>query len=182
LKNISKPLSEWATVLAVVAGCAGGFFTYGQLKAANAQLEQVNNQQRWQNYNEMNIRYAELYGRIPKEIASGCSGSFENLGPGEKRWVRQYFDLYSEEYWLFLNNLIPKEMWTRRIHGGVRVNLNQYPALVDGYRYWKVKGAFKHPDDFQNEVEVAISEADSMSQVKASAPAVCGLNSLSQAA
>jgi hypothetical protein len=76
-----------------------------------------------------------------------------------QRWVRQYFDLYSEESWLFEKNLIPKEMWTHRIHGGVRVNLGKYPALIEGYNYWKTAGAFTHPDNFQLIVESAIADA-----------------------
>jgi hypothetical protein len=156
----SEPFSQWATVFAFVAAIFGGGLAYGQLKIANAQLEQANEQRKWQNYNEMNVRYAELYKSIPGEIASGCvPGNFETLEPETKRWVRQYFDLYSEEYWLFLNKLIPDEMWTHRIYGGVRVNLGKYPALVAGYGYWKAAGSFTHPNEFQAEVDLAISEA-----------------------
>jgi hypothetical protein len=167
LKDNSEPYAHWATVLALIAACIAGYFAYAQLTLAN-------DQKRWQNYNEMNVRYAELYKSIPEEIASGCSGNFEKLEPDAKRWVRQYFDLYSEEYWLFLNELIPNEMWTRRIHGGVRVNLNRYPALVDGYRYWKAEGSFTHPDKFQTEVELAISDASKLSQ-KTKIASSCGL-------
>lgn len=157
LRANSEPYAHWATVLALIAACIAGYFAYAQLSLANEH-------KRWQNYNDMNVRYAELYKSIPEEIASGCSGNFEKLEPEAKRWVRQYFNLYSEEYWLFLNDLIPKEMWTRRIHGGVRVNLNKYPALVDGYHYWKAEGSFTHPNEFQAEVELAISDASKLSQ------------------
>ena len=158
----SEKISQWATTLGFAAAVAGGFFAYGQLKTASAQLEQANDQRRWQNYNEMNVRYAELYKGIPKEIASGCTPkNFAELAPETRRWVRQYLDLYSEEYWLYLNKLIPEEMWTRRIHGGVRVNLSKYPAIIDGYEYWKSSGAFTHPDDFRIEVERAIEDSKS---------------------
>jgi len=173
LKKSSKPYAEWATFLGFIAACIGIFMAYGQLRTANAQLEQANDQRRWQNYNELNIRYAQLYENIPKDIASGCTGGFANIEPDTKRWVRQYFDLYSEEYWLFLNDLIPKEMWTHRIHGGVRVNLNNYPALVEGYRYWKEQGAFTHPVEFQPEVERAIVDAKQLPQKSQAAP-LCG--------
>jgi hypothetical protein len=165
LKANSEPYAHWATVLTLLAACIGGYFAYAQLSLANEH-------KRWQNYNDMNIRYAELYKSIPEEIASGCSGNFEKLEPETKRWVRQYFNLYSEEYWLFLNELIPKEMWTHRIHGGVRVNLNKYPALVDGYRYWTAEGAFTHPKDFPAEVELAILDASKLSQ-KTKVPSSC---------
>lgn len=101
-------------------------------------------------------------------------GNVDKLEPEAKRWVRQYFDLYSEEYWLFLNERIPNAMWTRRIHGGVRVNLNMYPALVDGYRYWKAEGSFTHPVEFQAEVELAISDASKLPQ-KTKIASSCGL-------
>ena len=156
----TEKLSHLATTLAFIVAAIGSFLAYGQLKATSAQLEQANDQRRWQNYNEMNVRYAELYKSIPEEIASGCvPDSFEKLKPETKRWVRQYFDLYSEEYWLVLNNLIPEQMWSRRIYGGVRVNLAKYPALVEGYRYWKAAGSFTHPEKFKDEVELAISES-----------------------
>jgi hypothetical protein len=160
LRTHGELLSHWATVLAFLAAAIGGFLTFGQLKVANAQLEQANEQRRWQNYNEMNVRYAELYESIPEEIAAGCiPQEFAKLDAKTKRWVRQYFDLYSEEYWLYENQLIPVEMWTRRIHGGVRVNLSKYPALVVGYYYWKTAGSFRHPDNFRGVVEVAIADS-----------------------
>lgn len=158
----SEPISHWATVLAFVAAAVGGFLAYGQLKATSAQLEHANEQRRWQNYNEMNVRYAQLYESIPDQIVSGCvPQDFHSLEPKTKRWVRQYFDLYSEEYWLFENKLIPEEMWSRRIYGGVRVNLGRYPALIEGYGYWKAAGAFTHPDHFKEVVENAIADAKS---------------------
>lgn len=160
--NNLKPLSELATIVGIVVALGGAFLAYSQLKITNAQLEQANEQRRWQSYNEMNNRYADLYRAIPDEIASGCRVEFITLNPDVRRWVRQYFDLYSEEYWLFLSDLMPKEMWTRRIHGGVRVNLSKYPALVDGYAYWREAGAFRHPDDFHKEVESAIKDAEKM--------------------
>lgn len=160
LWNNSERISHWATALAFIAALIAGYLAYGQLKIANAQLEQANDQRSWQNYDEMNMRYAEIYKGIPAKIASGCTPiSFDKLDAGTKRWVRQYFDLYSEEYWLYVNHLIPSEMWERRIHGGVRVNLSKYPALIDGYNYWKESGSFSHPDDFRSVVEKAIYDS-----------------------
>lgn len=159
LKNNGKIFAEWGTFIGVLVACAGLFIGNNQLKANYAQLEQANDQRRWQNYNELNVRYAELYKEIPKDIATGRAMKFGKRPSESKRWVRQYFDLYSEEYWLYRQKLIPEEMWSRRIHGGVRVNLSTYPALVDGYYYWKMKGSFTHPDEFSLEVESAIADA-----------------------
>lgn len=158
----SEKLSELATIGGIAVACVGAYMAYGQLKVTNAQLEQANEQRRWQSYSDMNNRYADLYRSIPDEISGGCRVEFSKLNPDVRRWVRQYFDLYSEEYWLHLSSLMPEEMWTRRIHGGVRVNLSKYPALVDGYYYWREAGAFRHPDDFHREVESAIEDSTKM--------------------
>ena len=159
LKTYGKTFAEWGTFLGVVLACIGIYIAYGQLKTTNKQMEQANEQGRWQNYNELNVRYAELYKNLPDSISSGKRFDFEKSPTECRRWVRQYFDLYSEEYWLFKNNLIPSEMWTRRIYSGVRVNLKSYPALIDGYYYWKAKGSFTHPDDFSTVVDSAIQDA-----------------------
>lgn len=162
LRNHGKLFAEWGTFIGVLVACYGVYVANGQLKANYAQLEQANDQRRWQNYNELNVRYAELYKELPKDIAERKNIEFQDRPHTSKRWVRQYFDLYSEEYWLYANNLIPKEMWTQRIYCGVRVNLNAYPAVVEGYAYWKMRGSFTHPQDFRAEVEKAIAEARAM--------------------
>jgi len=164
IKNIrisSRTLAEWGTFITALITCFAVFIAWGQLKAANEQLAQGNEQKKWQNYNELNVRYAELYEELPPVILKGEKLRFDDLKAEEKRWVRQYFDLYSEELWLYENDLIPAEMWTKRIHCGVRVNLKTYPALIDGYYYWKGKGSFSHPKSFKAEVENAISFARS---------------------
>lgn len=149
LEVYDKSISSWVTVAVTIFGA---WMVYSQLTAANEQS-------RWQHYNDLNARYAAFYGSIPNEVSSGKEADFDKLEPRAKRWIRQYFDLYSEEYWLYKNHLIPEEMWTKRIRSGVHVNLLEYPLLVSGYRYWKDRGAFKHPDGFSEEAERAIAEA-----------------------
>lgn len=110
------------------------------------QVLQVNEHKRWENYNSMNLRYYEWYDKKPTELAADACNMLA-IDEVRKR-TRMYFDLYGEEYWLFLNDLIPEEMWTKRIDRGVEINLVQYPALVRGYEYWKRQGAFTHPEGF----------------------------------
>lgn len=149
----SNLFAHWATFFSMVLTLIVVYLGYKQ-------LELVNEQRRWQNFNDMNVRYADLYRKIPLEITSGCRlNDFEKLELKTKIWVRQFFDLYSEEYWLYLNKLIPEEMWTQRISSGVRVNLNTYPAIIDGYYYWMARNSFAHPDKFRSEVEIAIADA-----------------------
>src|SRR5687768_12283155 len=83
--NIFKKHNGFAGVgslLAFIVAAGGLYLTYEQ-------LEQANGHKRWQNYNELNIRYAELYRNIPKDIASNEKCEFEQRPPSSKRWVRQ---------------------------------------------------------------------------------------------
>jgi len=120
-------------------------------------LNQLNEEQRWGNYSELNARYADVYNELPNEILTPLLVDFSKLTPATKRAVRRYFDLYSEEYWLHKEGRIPDPMWTKRITNGVLVNFGEYPSLISGYRYWKEKGAFQHPIDFRDEVEKQIT-------------------------
>ena len=117
------------------------------------QLHQVNEHKRWENFNELNIRYYDWYSNIPDNLDTEICEPFEQQDENIKKWTRTYFNLYSEEYWLYLNDLIPKEMWEVRIDNGVDVNLDSYPQLVRGYEHWKSKGAFVHPEDFRDLVD-----------------------------
>lgn len=149
LQENSQVFAHWFTVIGVIAA----------IYVACNQFEQIKEQRRWQNFNDMNIRYAELFIKIPEEIVAGCHPvDFEKLEPKTKLWIRQYFDLYSEEYWLHEKKLIPEDMWGK-INSGVVVNLRKYPALIDGYYYWRDEGLFTHPKCFQSEVAKVIAEA-----------------------
>jgi hypothetical protein len=132
-----------------LAGVIAWVFGIGGLLGLVYQIYQANELRRWANYNEMNLRYHELYISMPVELTQEKMREFEEYEEQVKKWVRQYFNLYSEEYYLFKENLIPKEMWTKRIASGVDVNLRQYPLLIEGYEYWKRRGAHTHPEDFQ---------------------------------
>lgn len=144
-------LLKWGTFIGVIVA------SVGILYAAN----QNNEHRRWQNYNEMNLRYSDLYDSMPDKVAKDSGVEFSKLPEESKRWVRQYFDLYSEEFWLYQKKLIPKEMWTERIDVGVKVNLDQYPVMIKGYQYWKERGSFNHPEAFREVVERKIGEAGS---------------------
>ena len=127
--------------MALVCSIVGLFFVAYQLK-------QANESQKWGNFNQLNIHYYDLYRELPQELHDSACKEFVSVGDSSKKWIRSYFDLYSEENWLYEEGLIPEEMWTKRIDGGVRVNLLTYPTLVDGYEYWKKVGAFRHPPSF----------------------------------
>jgi len=112
----------------------------------------------WQNYNNLNQRYSVTLGGIPEYIAKEKQGVFNTLSAKDKAWIRSYFNLTSEEYYLYKHNLIPSEMWEKRILNGLLLNLKSYPALVEGFVYWKSKGAFNNPDDFITVIESQIAK------------------------
>jgi len=117
------------------------------------QLYQGNEHKRWENYNAMNLRYYEWYANMPENMDIDSCVPFPEQKQEVKRWARTYFNLYSEEYWLYLEKLIPEEMWTKRIDNGVNVNLVTYPLLVRGYEYWREKDSFAHPKRFRELVD-----------------------------
>ncbi|MBI1424430.1 MAG: hypothetical protein GC149_13380 [Gammaproteobacteria bacterium] len=127
-------------------------FTITGLVFVWLQLHQSNEHKKWENYNAMNLRYYEWYANMPDKMDVDTCVPFSKQPQEVKRWARTYFNLYSEEYWLYQEDLIPKEMWTKRIDNGVNVNLETYPLLVRGYAYWKSKNAFVHPDGFRSHI------------------------------
>ena len=122
-----------------------------------AQLQQANEHQMWNNYNQLNIHYSRLYRDIPKDFEAKSCKRFDELNVEGKNWIRSYFNLYSEEYFLFQKKLIPEEMWTKRIENGVEVNMLSYPVIVEGYEKWKERGAFNHPGNFVEFVDAKIA-------------------------
>jgi len=146
LQRHSESIVAGASLIGTIIAAIGVWFIW-------VQLEQANNLKKWENYNAMNQRYYEWYMSTPEVADTFKCEAFELVDERTKRWVRSYFHLYSEEYWLYQNKLIPEEMWTKRIDGGVSVNLENYPILVSGYKYWKDLGSFSHPDDFVDIVD-----------------------------
>lgn len=146
-----KDLGETLSFLALVATLVG-------LWLVRQQLLQANIHQMWGNYNQMNLQYASLYSSMPEELEASACKTFEQVTPVSKRWIRSYFNLYTEEHWLFQNGLIPAQMWTDRIDGGVAVNMESYPLIVDGYEYWKKRGSFTHPTEFIPLVDQKIAQ------------------------
>ncbi|PXX14743.1 hypothetical protein C8R27_11326 [Nitrosomonas ureae] len=142
-KNNGGHLAHLATFLTFIV------LAYSVFCLAQGQLQ-------WQNFNEMNVRYTNLLREMP---IADCDSPDFNEGK-TKIWVRQYFDLYSEELWLHKKKLIPEKMWKDRVRPGVVVNLKAYPILIDYYRYWKDQGAFSHPFDFGDVVEEDIKKSE----------------------
>ena len=136
------------------------------------QLLQSNKHKKWDNYNAMNAAYHSLYqdvydGSYPNLLKN--YSHISSLDEKQLAWVRAYFDLYAEELWLDQQCLIPKDMFRLHIDGGVNLNLEQHPVMMDGYKYWRDKGAFKHPKGFINFVDEKVTCLESKSQTACSA-------------
>lgn len=155
LKKNAEAISAVASLVGTIIATIGVWFIW-------AQLQQANTLKKWENYNAMNQRYHEWYISTPEVADSFRCGAFAKVEEKTKRWVRTYFHLYSEEFWLYQNNLIPEEMWTKRIDGGVTVNLKKYPILVSGYKYWRSKGSFSHPREFESLVDRKLAEVQTV--------------------
>lgn len=151
--SLGKLLGHWAAI-------GTFFFVILSYCLAEQQLALLKVQRQWQNFNEMNVRYAELLGKISSGEIELSSSLFESADVKTKIWIRQYFDLYSEECWLNEKNLLPEDMFNKRIRRGVVVNLKEYPILIDGYDYWKSRGAFNHPENFKVVIEEDIKRAE----------------------
>lgn len=156
---ISKELAQNHCKLAEIAG--GMFLVIigaVSLGFLSLQLYKMNEFNKFENYKYYNKVYKEWYQSIPPKIKSNLSSAskkiqLHELDAVELVWVRQYFELYSQEYYLFKKNMLPKDMWLELIHGpgckGAAIrNLHIHPVLLEGYLYWKEKGAFHHPSDF----------------------------------
>lgn len=134
--------------IAHLLSAAGLFLTFWGLTLVYAQLKQANEHQKWNNYNQLNIHYSTLYRELPAELEAASCKRYAELTLIGKKWIRSYFNLYSEEHYLFLENLIPGDMWTKRIDNGVEVNMLSYPVIIEGFEYWKGRGSFTHPEEF----------------------------------
>lgn len=139
-----KNTINWVEGLTLFVALAGLFAVFWQ-------LHQANKHKRWDNYNAMNAAYHSLYDEVYNGSYDDLLKSYthiSSLSSKELAWIRAYFDLYAEEYWLDEQDLIPAEMLFKQIDGGVNLNLREHPVMMDGFVYWKNKGAFQHPNSF----------------------------------
>jgi len=133
------------SMFGVIIAAIGVYLTYCSLDSLNKQMTQTHEQLTWQNYNHLNERYSNLMTKLA--VAAEEGKTFENLSHENKWVIRQYFDLTSEEYWLYMNNLLPEEMWEHRILPGLKINIKS-ELISEGFSYWQSQGAFNHPEGF----------------------------------
>jgi len=85
------------------------------LVAACRQMKKMTDHLRLQNFIEYTKRYQEIFMNLPADI---CSPHFDLCNPEKKqkenttKYIRAYFDLCSEEYFLYVKKCIHDEVWT----------------------------------------------------------------------
>lgn len=121
------------------------------------QFEQAEAHKQWQNYNDLNSRYAALFAEIPSQLKAIHIVSAHDLDPKTQNWSRRYFDLTSEEYWLHTKRLLPTDMWPCRIAPGIALNFKEFHNLGVAYEYWKTTTVQIHPSGFGDEMDNIIT-------------------------
>ena len=94
-----------------IAG-ATALFTFLGVVVVWCQLRSLSQQTRLQNFSDYTKRYQEIVLNFPEDINSE-SFSFEERADREKtmRYMRAYFDLCFEEWYLYKSGLIGSEFW-----------------------------------------------------------------------
>jgi len=125
------------------------------------QSEQNLKIKRYENYNYFNKVYADWYKEFYLHFTNqNCKENtitkenFKDIVSEEgKSIIRNYFNIYTQEYYSVIQNFIPQEMWEEVIQGkncnGAAIrNLARYPFLVYGYEFWANLKHFSFPKDF----------------------------------
>ena len=94
------------------------------------QNELMLKQNRFALFAEYTRRYQDLILRMPETI---CLGEFKHTDMEAVKYMRLYFDLCSEEYWLHQEELIPEKTWEIWMEG-MQTTLNQKP-FKDAWNY-----------------------------------------------
>ena len=152
-KPKQKSAINWVEGLTLLVAVAGLFAVFWQ-------LYQANKHKKWDNYNAMNAAYHALYDEVYNGSYDDLLKSYTHISRLDSKqlaWIRAYFDLYAEEYWLHEQKLIPAEMLFKQIDGGVNLNFREHPVMMDGYEFWRDKGAFQHPTQFIPFVDAKIA-------------------------
>ena len=90
---------------------------------ANKQNKQMLKQSRMSLFAEYTRRYQDIMARMP---ASVYSGQFDTKIAEVVGFMRLYFDLCSEEYWLNEEKMIPERTWSIWVEG-MQTTMNQEP-------------------------------------------------------
>jgi len=103
-----------AILVAVIAILVNGFCNWKQLNKQNENLQQQNEQIRHNYFSTYTQRYQEIILNFPVNI-NDADFSYETLHEKERdkalRYMRVYFDLCSEEFFLNKRGHIDEDVW-----------------------------------------------------------------------
>ena len=120
------------------------------------QVHLSNAQSKMQTFLTYTQRYQDIVINLPIGVESE-SFSLEGIESKDReeilRWLRAYFDLCSEEYYLNKNNLVDARAW-RLWESGMTDSL-QKPAFVEGWRIIQSNKYFHH--EFANYIQKRIN-------------------------
>lgn len=147
LSDKIKVAEVTAVISLILISCATLYFVYDEQK-------QRKEFKQYENYNYYNKLYLSWYSTLFEKV--NIHKEYSELGVKEKAYIRAYFNLYAQEYFMREKGMIPEEMWVNVIHGadgncysGAMINLREYPILIEGYKDWKAKGSFSFPPGFK---------------------------------
>lgn len=156
-KSFGQTAASWIQAICAIVTAVTAVFAYD---FAKTQLEQAEAHKQWQNYNDLNSRYAALFSEIPAQLKGTGIASANEFDPKTQNWARRYFDLTSEEYWLHTKRLLPAGMWPCRIAPGIVLNFKEFHNLELAYEHWKTTAVQIHPSRFNDEMAKIISQKD----------------------
>ena len=104
-------ITNLATIVGVIVAIAMLIIT---VKSLNSSVEQFNEQLQLNVFTDYTKRYQEIMLSLPESV-NDDDFSFYNLKENEKekklKYMRAYFDLCSEEYFLYGQGKIGKDTW-----------------------------------------------------------------------
>ena len=105
---------------------------------AHRQNKMLLKQSRALMFAEYTRRYQEILLRMPNTIYSGL---FSTTDQEAMIYMRLYFDLCSEEYWLWKEGIIPEKTWQIWLEG-MQITFNRKPFFIA----WNFLGGMYDPD------------------------------------
>ena len=106
------------------------------------QVRESNKQSKMQTFLTYTQRYQDVLLNLPIEIESSKFKASEDVQEKKEtlRWLRAYFDLCSEQYYLSKRKLIDEVIWTRW-QGGMRDYLKK-PAFLWAWKEIQANGYY----------------------------------------
>jgi len=113
-----------------ISNCIALVAAFVAIAALIWQIWQSNKQSKMHTFLTYTQRYQDILVNLPIEIESSSFQPSEDSKVNEEnlRWLRAYFDLCSEEYYLHTENLIDNRVW-KLWRGGIKDSLKK-PAFL----------------------------------------------------